>query len=326
VDANFHIVDVNPRFEELFGYSREEIKGAHINDLVVQRDKIEEATMLEERAKQGLVYFDTVRKKKDGSLIPVSISVAPMISEGKLLGYIAIYKDVSESRRAEETLKALNEKLQVVGSLTRHDIRNRLAVLYAYIFQLRKRLSQDEKAMQDLAEMELSSKQILRILEFSRAYEKLGTEEPGRINVERCFNDAVSLFSDLRGVRVLNECGGLSLLADSLLTQIFYNLIDNSLKYGERLTQIKISYEKAPNMVRLIYEDDGVGISESVRGNLFKDGCGRGTGHGLYLIRKICETYGWTINETVILGRGVRFTVSIPKTSNNNQRQLYTLG
>jgi signal transduction histidine kinase len=243
-----------------------------------------------------------------------------------VLGYIAIYKDISELRKAEETLKALNEKLRVVGRLTRHDILNKLGVLDAYNFRLRKRLSEDEDVQQNLKEMELSSKQILRILEFSRVYEKLGAEELAYVNVERCFNDAVSLFSDLRGVKVVNECGGLSLLADSLLTQVFYNLIDNSLKYGEKITQIRIFYEKADNGVKLIYEDDGIGIPENMRDSLFKEGCGRGTGYGLYLIKKICEAYGWTIEETSTRGRGARFIMSIPKISNSNPRQQYTIG
>lgn len=114
------------------------------------------------------------------------------------------------------------------------------------------------------------------------------------------------------------------MLADSLLTQIFYNLVDNSLKYGGKITEIRILYEKAGNELKLIYEDDGVGIPENIKDNLFKEGCGRGTGYGLYLIKKICEAYGWTIEETGTPRKGARFVVSIPNISKNNQKQQYT--
>jgi signal transduction histidine kinase len=105
-------------------------------------------------------------------------------------------------------------------------------------------------------------------------------------------------------------------------------LIDNSLKYGEKITQISLYYEKEDNnTLRLIYEDNGVGIPENIRENLFKEGYGKGTGYGLYLIKKICETYGWTIQETGVSGKGVRFTITIPKMGRNgkeNYKLLYT--
>jgi signal transduction histidine kinase len=60
----------------------------------------------------------------------------------------------------------------------------------------------------------------------------------------------------------MNECQGLTVLADSLLRQLFYNLIHNSLRYGEKLSQIRIYYEVEDDQLKLIYEDDGVGIPE----------------------------------------------------------------
>jgi signal transduction histidine kinase len=105
-------------------------------------------------------------------------------------------------------------------------------------------------------------------------------------------------------------------LADSLLSQLFYNLIDNSLKYGEKIQQIRIHY-KTPSVdqLELIYEDNGVGIPGNMRSNLFKEGftSGKGTGYGLFMIKRICEVYGWTIQETGKQGKGAQFTMSIPR-------------
>jgi PAS domain S-box-containing protein len=218
LDADLHILDVNPRFRELFGYTLEEAKGKNIDDVIVPEGKMEEARMLEEKALGRYVYFDTVRKRKDGLLIPVSVSAAPMKIIDELAGYVVIYKDISEMKKAEEELKVAMEKLCVVGSLTRHDIRNKLAAVDGYLFLLRKKLGRNMEALENLNEIGSSSQQILRILEFSRVYEQLGAEEPKYVNVEECVNDAAATFTNLKNVKVKNSCRGLQVLADSANT------------------------------------------------------------------------------------------------------------
>jgi signal transduction histidine kinase len=128
----------------------------------------------------------------------------------------------------------------------------------------------------------------------------------------------------LKGVRIANECGGLAVLADSLLRQLFYNLIEDSLKYGEKLTQIRIHYERSENQLKLVYEDDGVGISKDNKAKLFSEGfnTGKGSGYGLYLIKRMMDVYRWTIEETGTPGKGARFTVTIPE-KNQNGKENY---
>jgi PAS domain S-box-containing protein len=317
-DLEYRVLEINPRFEKLFGYSVDEARGKHIDDLVVPSNKIEEAEALNKKASEGYVYFDTERKRKDGSLVAVAVSACSMAVDGKTAGYIVIYKDISDLKIAEKKVLVAMEKLRVMGSLTRHDLRNKLQVFDGFSYLLRKKLTNDEEAKQYLEDMEQSSKQMLSILEFSRLYEQIGVEEPRYVDVEQLVDEASALFTSLESVELANGCGGLRVLADSLLRQIFYNLIHNTLKYGEKTSRMRIYYEKAEDSeLRLIYEDDGVGIPPSMRANLFKEGCGKGTGYGLYLIKRICETYGWKIQETGEQGHGVRFVMSIPYLNQN---------
>jgi PAS domain S-box-containing protein len=328
LDPDFRILDVNPRFEELFGDSLSEIKGKCIGDVIVPENMIEEAEMLDKKAVEGYVYHNTFRMRKDGSLVPVSISAAPILIQGQLAGYIGVYKDISELKKTERDLAIMNEKLRVVGGLTRHDVRNKLSAITGNSYLLKKQLAGNSEALDKLGDMETAVQQAVRIFEFARTYEMLGAEELAYINVEKSVSEAVSLFSDLKGAKVINDCRGLCVLADSLLRQLFYNLIDNSLKYGQRTTQIRIHYEKTrDDQLKLIYKDDGIGISEDVRPKLFTEGftTGRGSGYGLYFIKKMVEVYGWIIEETGGPGKGAQFVMTIPRMNPNGKENYKTV-
>jgi PAS domain S-box-containing protein len=327
LDPDFRIRDINPRFEELFGYSLAEVQGKHINDVVVPDGRRKEGEALDKDAREGYVYRNTVRRKKDGSLVHVSVSAAPMTSEKGIVGIVAMYKDVSDSKNAEKKMDSMIEKLRVVGSLTRHDVRNKLTAVVGNTYLLKKRFAGDPDAVECLRSVETAVREAERIFDFAGAYEKLGVEQLAYVDVKKAVDEAVGLFPDLKGVKMTNDCGGLTLLADSLLRQLFYNLIDNSLKYGEKLTQIRNRYEKSEDKLKLIYEDDGVGISRDAKSKLFTEGftTGKGSGYGLYLIGRMMEVYGWTIDETGKHGKGAQFTINIPKAKPDG-RPNYKLG
>ncbi len=330
---DFHILNVNPRFEELFGYSLAEIKGKDINEIIVSSEMQDEGRMLDKKASSGYVYFDTVRKKKDATLIPVSVSAAPIFVQDSIIGHIAMYKDISESKRTEAAVREMmektaimNEKLRVVGGLTRHDVHNKLSIITGNLY-LDKKLTSDPKLMESFKDMELACNMVVQIFNFAKDYERLGVEELAQIDLEDSIRQSISLFSDLKGVNIMNECHGLTVFADSLLRQLFYNLIDNSLKYGDKLTQIKIHYEEIERkQIKLVYEDDGIGIPQDMKANLFREGftSGKGTGYGLFLIKKMTEVYGWNIRETGEFGKGARFVITIPKL-NEQEKENYQI-
>jgi PAS domain S-box-containing protein len=327
LDTGMHVLDVNPRFTCLFGYSLEEARGKHIDDLVVPENLLEEGRKLGREAAEGYVYHDTVRKTKEGILIPVSVSAAPVYVQSELKGYVWLYKDISQQKSAETKLAMTNEKLKVISGLTRHDVRNKLSTITGNAYMLKKQLADNKEVLDKIRDIETAVSQVTRIFDFAKNYEMLGVEELTYIDVQKSVNEAVQFFSDLNGVRILNECHGLTVLSDSLLRQLFYNLIDNSLKYGKKLSQIRIHYEKAEgNQLRLIYEDDGVGISKDAKPKLFSEGftAGKGSGYGLYLVKRMMEVYGWTIQETGTPDNGVCFTIVIPE-NNQDCRENYQL-
>jgi signal transduction histidine kinase len=256
----------------------------------------------------------------------VSVSAAPIANESGVTGIVAMYKDISDLKNAEKRMDVMNEKLRVVGGLTRHDIRNKLTAVAGNAYLLRKRFASEPNAIECLESIETAVQESERIFDFASAYERLGIEQLAYVDAKKILDEAVTLFPDLKGVKIVNECGGLTVLADSLLRQLFYNLIDDSLKYGEKLTQIRIRYEESEGQLKLVYEDDGVGISKDVKAKLFTEGftTGKGSGYGLYLIRRMMDVYGWTIDETGVPGKGAKFTISIPRAKPDG-RQNYKL-
>jgi PAS domain S-box-containing protein len=320
-DPKMRIVDVNPRFTSLFGYSLEEVKGKDLTEVIVPMNLVEEGKMLDKKAACGYVYHDTVRMKKDGSLVHVSVSAAPISVQGQLIGYMGVYKDISQMKSAEKKLAMMNEKLRVIGGLTRHDVRNKLSIITANAYLSKKRLQDRPEMVESFKEMEFACDMILRIFDFARDYERLGVEELTYVDVEDCFQRAASFFSNIDGTVIENECQGVTVLADSLLRQLFYNLIDNSLKYGEHVTRINVRYEKFDNQLKLIYEDNGVGISAQAKSALFSEGytTGKGSGYGLYFIKKMMEVYGWTITESGTSGKGAQFVMTIPRINNQGK-------
>jgi len=328
-DTNGNIVYWNDAAEQIYGWSEKEALGCNIGGMLLEKIVKKPLTDVIEILKtEGNWTGETILERKDGTALAVIVTLSPVTDDkGKVVGIIGVSTDITEQKYMQEVFNdaidkvvELNEKLQVVGSLTRHDIRNKLATVNARIFLMKKRLNGNAEALLQLQEISSAAQQMLRILEFERIYEQVGVEELEYINVEKHLNEAASLFSDLKGAELINECHGLTVLADSMLRQIFYNLIDNSLKYGEKTSKIRVRYKEEKNQLKITYADDGVGLPEEIKSNLFAEGSGKGTGYGLYLIKRICDAYCWAIRETGKQGQGAQFTMTIPKGSKDGKR------
>lgn len=112
LDIDFKVIDINPRCIEFFGFSLDETKNKNIDTLIIPEDYEEEAAKLNNETLSGYVYFDTYRKNKAGKVLPVSISAAPIIIDGKPEGSFVMYKDISKRKKIEEEREKLIKELQ----------------------------------------------------------------------------------------------------------------------------------------------------------------------------------------------------------------------
>jgi signal transduction histidine kinase len=118
----------------------------------------------------------------------------------------------------------------------------------------------------------------------------------------------------MKDIQVMVDRRDLEIYADPLFGKVFYNLIDNALKYGGgKMTAIRIISRETNTGLILVFEDDGAGIAGEDKKHLFERGYGKNTGLGLFLSREILSITGITIRETGDPGNGGRFEMAVPK-------------
>jgi diguanylate cyclase (GGDEF)-like protein/PAS domain S-box-containing protein len=112
-DADENVLAVNPAFEALFGFSRTDVIGRQINDLITPPDRFEEASRLSRRTMDGeTVGHRTVRLRRDGSEVPVQVFGVPVSQGGEIVQVYGIYVDQTERLRAEAALRESEEKFR----------------------------------------------------------------------------------------------------------------------------------------------------------------------------------------------------------------------
>ena len=115
IDNNGHVLNINPRFTEIFGYTLDEIKGRNIDGGMIHSSKmLLEARKLTKKSLHGFVNYETTRMRKDGSEFPVFISSSPVKIHGKLKGIITLYQDITERKNSEESLRQSEEKFSAI--------------------------------------------------------------------------------------------------------------------------------------------------------------------------------------------------------------------
>ena len=327
VDTKGKILDINGRVETLLGYKHEEIIGKYFATLnlvsFTQLPKLIKLFTKTVRNGEAVEIVELELKHKDGRKVPVEVGTRFIKDNaGKTIGIVNIFRDVTERKKSEVALKeskakvdAVNEKLRVIGSLTRHDVRNKLMVAQGNSYLLKKRLSGQRDLVQFVDNIELAISQSDQIFEFNRLYEKIGEEELLIVDVGNCFNQAIALMPKFDTITFTNQCQGLKILADKSLIQVFHTLIENSIRHGQKVTEIRLYFIEENSKVIVFYEDNGVGVSLENKSRIFKEGfsTGKSTGLGLFLTKKILDVYGWKIQETGTPNKGACFVITIPK-------------
>ena len=330
------IASWNKGAEHIYGYSAEEVVGKDVSILEPVNLKGEIKQLIEKtRHEERIQHYETLRLKKDGTIINTSVTLSPIFdTSGKFVAISCIARDITERKKAEENLRLKleelarsNAELEQFAYVSSHDLQEPLRMISSYLQLLQRRYQGklDEKAdkyihfavdgasrMQNL---------INDLLEFSRVTTKAGETEP--IDSEFILNQVLSsleLYIKENKAKVSHDPLPEVIVDSSQLAQVFQNLIANGIKFhSEEAPKIHISADKKAGEWAFSVRDNGIGIDYQYSEKIFevfkrlhKKEEYPGTGIGLAICKKIIERHGGRIWVESELGKGSTFYFTLP--------------
>jgi two-component system CheB/CheR fusion protein len=281
------------------------------------------------RLGERLDHYETVRRTKDGRLLNISLTISPIYdNKGRLKGASAIGRDITETRRAEEALR-LSERLASVGRLAAtitHEINNPLESIGNVLFVLSQReLSPEDATLVHYAQEEL--RRITQIVRQTLAFNRV-VSFPAEFAVQDVMDDVLDMYQrKIQSTRATVDrryrTPGKILAHAVEIRQVFANLVRNAVEAvgagGHLLVALHPSRswkDLKVRGVRILVIDDGAGIPEPVRGQIFNPFFStkeeQGTGLGLWVSRQIVHRHGGTIRFRTKMHRGTCFSVFLP--------------
>ncbi|MHB8164693.1 MAG: PAS domain S-box protein [Methanoregula sp.] len=307
------IDQANSEFARLTGYSREEIEGKMSWTQFAHPDELERIKKYHHERRidpASVPDFYTLKMHDRSGALKILHAVVAMIPGTKKS--IASYVDISEQKKSEDAVTQVNRKLNLLSSITRHDILNQILVLKGYLSLLKTKTT-DPDLLNYINRSEKATQNIDHQIIFTRDYQDMGVKAPVWQNVRNTIIGAKGALH-LRNVTFEVDHPEFEIFADPLFEKVFYNLIDNSLQYGgEGLQTIRISSQEESISCVITYQDDGIGIPEGDHDRLFERGFGKHSGFGLFLSREILSITGISIEENGTPGSGARFIIRVPR-------------
>ncbi|OAS16300.1 PAS domain S-box protein [Paenibacillus oryzisoli] len=322
-DLNARVISINAAHEHIFGWSQEELIG---HQLPIYPDNLEyERKELYDKLKSGkqISGMESVRLRKDGQLIHVSITKTPIRSEkGDIFGFAEITRDITERKQTEELLRK-SDKLSVAGQLAAglaHEIRNPLTSLRGFL-QLLQHDLRDKRHYFDIMLSELDRINFI-VSEF------LVIAKPEAIVYKK--SDLVMILQSV--IALLDTqavlCNVELILefqsdipeitcSEMHLKQLFINLIKNAMEAIPKDGQIKLLVSlHGEDQIRVRTQDNGCGIPEErlkQLGEPFYTTKEKGTGLGLMMCFKIVEAHKGTMYIQSQVGYGTTIDVFLPR-------------
>lgn len=337
--------------EKIFGYTSEEIVGQDITTLFPPNHRDEENHILSQiRAGKPIKDYETIRRRKDGSLIYVSISVSPIKDKyGKIIEISTILRDISKSKKYEEQLEKTNQELAHATRLKdkflanmSHELRTPLNAILGMSEALQEEVfgTLNEKQHNSVQTIESSGTHLLSLINDILDLAKI---ESGKIELDYthvsiknlCDSSLVFIKQQAMQKQIKVHTDIPPYLPDLLvderrIRQVLINLLTNAVKFTQecgrislkvRIESNKLDSSVPTSQVCFAITDNGIGITQENLAKLFQpfvqidSALNRqyaGTGLGLILVKQIVEMHGGQIKVNSEFGVGSCFAFSLP--------------
>lgn len=224
-------------------------------------------------------------------------------------GAMLVMDDITNEHESLKILERTAHQLRTVEQITHHDVMNQLQALGGYI-EIMGDMDVPETFIKMLSRMEHSVRTITDQMRFSRTYQALGVQKPLWLDLPEEVSKAIS---DTHGIILEKDLDAVQVFADISLSKVFFNLFENSMRHGGGVTHVTITRDhQEDGSLLIIYSDDGRGVPEGQKENIFNKGVGKNTGLGMFLIKEILSLTDITIKEVGVEGKGVRFEIRVP--------------
>ncbi|MEX2154255.1 MAG: ATP-binding protein [Gemmatimonadaceae bacterium] len=330
----------NPAAERLFGWKADEVVGCQIS-LILPDERSGEQAELRGAVGRGesVDHFETVRARKDGSRLDVSVTVSPIRDpQGNIVGLSKIVRDVTEQKRLVAQAREVQEgaarlKSEFLAAVT-HELRTPLNAIVGWLQLFRDDALDEGKRKTALAAMERNAAAQLRLiddlLDASQGASGTLLLQPVPVDLIQVAEQAIEIMRPAAMAKRLTvqtrwKVPTLVVPADpDRLQQVVWNLVSNAIKFSDAGGSVTVAAETtSDDRARLTVSDTGCGIAPEFLPHVFdhfrqQDGSQTrvhgGLGLGLSIVRHIVELHGGSVQaESAGTGRGATFTITLPR-------------
>ncbi len=336
----------NAGAERLFGYTAAEVIGKPVT-ILFPPERLDEEPKILGRIQNGerIEHFDTVRRRKDGTLVNISLAVSPIRDRsGNLLGASKVARDITERVRSRElleqtvaertaSLREAVEQMEEFSYSVAHDLRAPLRAMKAYAEVLQENYGArlDETGLSYLEKIRRASERMNRLTQDVLSYSRIARSqlELGPVALDRVVKDILHQYSYLQPPAATIEIASplLEVLGnEAILGQCMTNLLNNAVKFiAPGVTpKIRMWTEQRGKNVRIWCEDNGIGVKPQHQERIFQmfervhpEGKYEGTGIGLTIVRKAVERMRGKVGVESDGGNGSRFWIELRSAEQN---------
>jgi len=335
------ITSWNKGAERIFGYTADEVIGKPVTILIPPGQEDEEPAILARlRAGERIEHYETIRVRKDGTRIHISLTVSPIKGpKGDIIGASKIARDITEQiqahteldaayRQAEESSRLKEEFLATIS----HELRTPLSAILGWARMLRLGQLSKENAAKALDTIERNARAQAQLIDDLLDVSRIVT---GKLRMDvrpsdpssfiDAAVDAVRPAAEAKGVRMqkVMDTGLISIPGDPVrLQQVIWNLLSNAIKFTPRGGRVQIRSERVNSHLEIVVSDTGQGISPDFLPHVFdrfrqadqktsrQHG---GMGLGLAIVRHLVELHGGNVSAASDgEGKGSTFIVRLP--------------
>lgn len=322
------IVEVNPRAEELLGYDQAELEGRPVVDLHPEDRRQAYRERFERTVEHEVTEFSTLPDGQqvyvldaDGDRIPVEVHARVIeLDDGRYV--YSIIRDLTERKERERKVRELADELAVVNRIVRHDIRNDMDVVLAWLNELRSELGEDHRETLDL--LIRRSRAVVELTDTVRDYVDVlqSDAEPDLKDVRideivqqeatatnRSYDEATVTVDDVPAVEVR---------ATSMLTSVFRNLLHNAVQHNDKdEPKVEVTASEDDATVTVHVADNGPGIPDRQKEEIFGKGekglDSSGSGIGLHLVDELVTQFGGDVRVSDNEPEGTVFSVELQR-------------